>query len=162
MSEVNKIAKQIIICFEHNHKILICGNGGSAAQANHFAAELVNRMEKWRLPLPAISLSANTSIITAIANDSKFKYIFSRQIEALGKKGDILITLSTSGKSKNILEAIKITHYLGLKVISFPTNKELKSKTPQTQETHLHMIHEISREIEDYYMQDYTKLGGRD
>ena len=88
-------------------KILFCGNGGSAADSNHMAAEFVGRFEKDRKPLNAISLSSNISLITSIANDFGFEYIFSRQIEAIGNSGDVLIAISTSGTSKNIIEARK-------------------------------------------------------
>ena len=89
--------------FKSGNKLLLCGNGGSAADCNHIAAEFISRFQKERISLPAISLSANNSIITAIANDYSFDDVFSRQIEGLGKKNDVLIAISTSGKSKNIL-----------------------------------------------------------
>ncbi|GAI19876.1 unnamed protein product, partial [marine sediment metagenome] len=90
------------------NKILIFGNGGSAAQAQHFAAELVNKFLKIRSPIRAIALTTDTSGLTSIANDTSFDYVFSRQIEALGDKGDVAIGLSTSGKSPNVIEAIKV------------------------------------------------------
>ena len=90
------------------NKILICGNGGSAADAQHFAAELIVRYENERKSIPAIALTTDSSIITACANDYSYDKIFSRQIEALGTHGDILIGISTSGNSKNILQAFKV------------------------------------------------------
>lgn len=102
-----KAANLIQDAFLKGNKILLCGNGGSASDCNHIAAEFVSRFQKERISLPAISLSANNSIITAIANDYSFDDVFSRQIEGLGKKDDILIAISTSGKSKNIIKAIE-------------------------------------------------------
>ena len=99
--------KIILLKLRKGGKLIIFGNGGSAADAQHFATELVVRLKKNRKAIPAISLSTDTSAITAIGNDFNFKYIFSRQIEALGKKHDIAIAISTSGKSENILFALK-------------------------------------------------------
>ena len=104
--EITIAANFISKSFKKNKKLLICGNGGSASDAQHFAAELVGRFKKDRTSLPAISLNTDTSAITAIANDYDYKMIFSRQIEGLGYKGDILLVISTSGNSKNIKEAI--------------------------------------------------------
>ena len=91
--------------FENGKKILICGNGGSAADAQHFAAELIGRFKKNRKSLPAIALNTDTSSITAISNDFDFSKVFSRQIEGLGNQGDVLFAISTSGESKNVLNA---------------------------------------------------------
>lgn len=99
-----KIALKVI---KKNKKIIFCGNGGSAAEAQHFATELVVRFKKNRKALPSLSLTTDTSAITAIGNDFSFNKIFSRQLEALGNKGDLLILLSTSGNSKNLIEAVK-------------------------------------------------------
>ena len=100
--------KLYLEAFKKNNKLLICGNGGSASDAQHFSAELVGRFKKDRVSLPAIALNTDTSSITAIANDYDYKMVFSRQIEGLGQKGDILLAISTSGNSQNIKEAIKI------------------------------------------------------
>ena len=109
----NKDHKEIILAanlisksFKKNRKILVCGNGGSASDAQHFAAELVGRFKKNRVSLPAIALNTDTSAITAIANDYSYKMIFARQIEGIGLKGDILLAISTSGNSENIVKAI--------------------------------------------------------
>ena len=111
---IKKSNKDIIVAskiiseaFKKNNKLLICGNGGSASDAQHFSAELVGRFKKDRVSLPALALNTDTSSITAIANDYDYKMVFSRQIEGLGQKGDILLAISTSGNSKNIKEAIK-------------------------------------------------------
>ena len=105
-SEIISAAGLISNSFKKNKKLLICGNGGSASDAQHFAAELIGRFKKNRISLPAIALNTDTSAITAIANDYDYELIFSRQIEGLGAKGDILLVISTSGNSKNIKEAI--------------------------------------------------------
>ena len=98
---------KIISALQKNNKILICGNGGSAADAQHFSSELICKYEKKRKSLPALSLSTDPSTVTAISNDYGYKYLFSRQIEGLGNKGDILILITTSGNSKNLIEAAK-------------------------------------------------------
>jgi len=104
------------------HKIFIFGNGGSASQAQHFAAELVNKFLKVRSPLPAISLTTDTSALTSIANDFSFDLVFSRQIEALGEKGDMAIGLSTSGNSPNMISALEAARKKGLKTIAITGN----------------------------------------
>ena len=103
--EIILAAKLLVKTIKKKNKILICGNGGSASDAQHFASELVGRFKKDRQSFPAISLSTDTSAITAIANDYDFKNIFSRQIEGIGNQGDVLFAISTSGNSKNIIEA---------------------------------------------------------
>lgn len=142
----------LLRCFGQGNKLLVCGNGGSAAMSQHFVGELVNKFFKIRKALPAISLCADITTITAIANDFGFENIFSRQIEAIGEKGDILLTMSTSGTSVNILKAIEQAKKLEMEIIQFPTNKELNLLTPQTQEKHLQMLHEISKEVEAHFI----------
>jgi len=100
-------AEYISMAFKNNRKLMLCGNGGSAADAQHIAAEFVNRFNIDRHPLPAMALTTDTSIITSIANDYSYEEVFSKQIQALGLKGDILLAISTSGNSKNILTAIR-------------------------------------------------------
>jgi D-sedoheptulose 7-phosphate isomerase len=104
----------LVACITSGHKILIFGNGGSAADAQHIAAEFVNRFQIERPPLAAIALTTNTSIITSIGNDYHFDEIFSKQINALGKKDDIAIGISTSGKSKNVIQAIHAAGKIGM------------------------------------------------
>ena len=99
-------------------KFLICGNGGSAADAQHFAAEMTGRFEKERMELAAIALTTDTSALTAIGNDYGFDHIFSKQVRALGRTGDVLVGISTSGNSGNVIEAIKAAHQNGMKVIA--------------------------------------------
>jgi D-sedoheptulose 7-phosphate isomerase len=107
-------ARQMATCFAAGHKILVFGNGGSAADAQHITGEFVNRFMIERRPLPAISLTTDTSILTAIGNDYSFDEIFLKQVRALGKKGDIAWGISTSGQSKNVLIAMKEAKDLGL------------------------------------------------
>ena len=99
-------------------KIMACGNGGSAADSQHFAAELLNRFERERAPLAAIALTTDTSTLTSIANDYRYEEVFSKQVRALGKKGDVLLAISTSGNSPNVMEAIKVAHEIGVTVVA--------------------------------------------
>lgn len=104
-------------CYAAGGKVLACGNGGSAADAQHFVAELVVKMGRERASLPAISLSSDPSIVTACANDFGYERVFARQIEGLGRPGDVLVALSTSGRSPNVLRAIEVAHRQGLRVV---------------------------------------------
>lgn len=104
---INLIAERIVSSIKDGGKILIAGNGGSAADAQHIAAELVNRFLMERHPLPAIALTTDTSILTSISNDYSYEQVFSRQVEALGKEGDVFLAISTSGTSPNILKALE-------------------------------------------------------
>ncbi len=117
VSTIELIAKEIISCLKNGHKVILFGNGGSAADSQHLAAELVGRFQKERRPLAAISLNVNTSVITALANDYGYEYVFARQIEALAGAGDITIGISTSGKAKNVITAIKKAKQMNIKTI---------------------------------------------
>ncbi len=101
-----------------NGKILACGNGGSAADAQHFAAELVNRFEMERPPLAAVALTTDSSILTSIANDYDFTQVFSKQVRALGQQGDVLLAISTSGNSANVIEAIHAAHEREMRIVA--------------------------------------------
>ncbi|HEY2338512.1 MAG TPA: phosphoheptose isomerase [Burkholderiales bacterium] len=103
-------------------KVLACGNGGSAADAQHFAAELVNRFEMERPPLAAVALTTDSSNLTSIANDYAWVQVFSKQVRALGRRGDVLLAISTSGNSANVIEAIGAAHELGLRVVALTGN----------------------------------------
>jgi len=113
-----RAAQCLAHCLSHEGKILVCGNGGSAADAQHFAAELVNRFERERPGLPAIALTTDSSAMTAIANDYAFTEVFARQIHALGKGGDVLLAISTSGHSANITAAVQAAHTCGMPVVA--------------------------------------------
>jgi D-sedoheptulose 7-phosphate isomerase len=144
-------------CLQKNHKILTCGNGGSAGQAQHFSSELVNRFEKERRGLAAIALTTDTSALTSIANDYAYEKIFSRQVEALGQPGDVLLAITTSGNSFNIVNAIDMAHTQGVLVVLLTgrdggkAERQLKENdtairvsaqsTARIQEVHLLVIH---------------------
>ena len=141
-----KIVEQIIECFKNGNKVLICGNGGSAAMASHMAAEFVGIYEN-KKTLPAIVLN-DVAVITAIANDLGYEYIFSRQVEALGKKGDILIVFSTSGKSENTIKAIYQAILEGMDIVDMP---RIKGTTQEIQENQLHLTHQICKLVKQYF-----------
>ena len=108
LSQIESAAKSMLDCYQSGHKVLLAGNGGSAADAQHLAAELVNRFRFDHIGLPAIALSTDTSILTSIGNDYGYDFLFSRQIAAQGSAGDVFIGISTSGNSKNILQALSV------------------------------------------------------
>lgn len=114
MQMVDACGQVLLASLKAGHKILVCGNGGSAADAQHFAAELTGRFETQRRALPAIALTTDTSALTAIGNDFGFDEIFSRQVEALGNVGDCLVAISTSGHSKNVIQAVTLAKAQGL------------------------------------------------
>ncbi|MBI5593641.1 MAG: SIS domain-containing protein [Deltaproteobacteria bacterium] len=115
--EILRAARELTATIESGKKILICGNGGSAADAQHFAAELVGRFEKERASYPALALTTDSSALTAIGNDYGFDRVFSRQVEGLGQKGDTLVVISTSGNSPNICEAVRKAVLMGMQTI---------------------------------------------
>ena len=146
-------------CLRAGGKIMACGNGGSAADAQHFAAELIGRFERERQELAAIALTTDTSILTAVGNDYSYDEIFSKQVRGLGKKGDILIGISTSGNSKNVVKAIEAAKKMGIKIIALTGNGGGKiaslldaddihlcapsTRTARIQETHLVLLHAL-------------------
>lgn len=158
-------AKILIKALRDNKKILICGNGGSAADSQHFAAELTGRYKRERKGLCAIALSTDTSALTAIGNDYGYEYVFSRQVEALAMQGDILIGISTSGNSQNIINAFEVANKLGCVTISLSGKdggivKNLcdyslvvpSDDTPRIQEIHILCIHILCEIIEQSMM----------
>ena len=162
--EILKSAEICLLTIKKKNKIIFCGNGGSAADSQHLAAELVGKFLKKRKALPALALNTNSSIITSIGNDINFEYIFSRQIEALGNKNDVLFAITTSGRSKNVLNAIMVAKKLGLKIILLTSiNCKIKSsrnlfviKAPATrvdriQEMHITIGHLICEHIENNF-----------
>jgi D-sedoheptulose 7-phosphate isomerase len=116
--QIVEMAQQIIDCYRRGGKVLFCGNGGSAADAQHLAAELVGRFGKGLPPLSAIALTTDTSVLTCLSNDYSFDEVFAKQVEAHGRRGDILVGISTSGKSENVLRAIGRARDLGLFTIA--------------------------------------------
>jgi len=116
---ISEISNVIIQCFKQGHKVLLCGNGGSAADAQHIAAEFINRFRFERPALPAIALTTDSSILTCVGNDSSFELVFSRQVEALAQRGDVLVGISTSGASINVLNALDAARTKGVTTIGF-------------------------------------------
>lgn len=157
--EIFKAVELIKEAFKNGKKVLFCGNGGSASDSNHLACEFISKFKKIRHSLPSISLSANNSIISAIGNDFSFDDVFLRQVEGLGNVGDVLIGISTSGKSKNILKALETAKNKGLKTI-FLTGKngfyeadctiQAPSEiTAEIQEMHIFIGHFICEMVEN-------------
>ncbi|MDP8211885.1 MAG: D-sedoheptulose 7-phosphate isomerase [Candidatus Zapsychrus exili] len=166
-ANVDKIvlaSSEIIKALKKKNKIIFFGNGGSAADSQHIAAEFIGRFQKERRALAAIALTTDTSILTALGNDYSFDIVFSRQIEGLGKKGDIAFGISTSGNSKNVIEAIKKAKKLGLKTISLTGCNGGKlakltdiciiaasKNTARVQESHSCIIHAICELVENQF-----------
>jgi len=159
---ISQVSKSIINCYKQGGKVLFCGNGGSSADAQHLAAELTGRFYKDREPFFAESLSVNTSYLTAVSNDYSYDIVFSRLVKAFGRPGDILISLSTSGKSKNIIEAIKMANSLDMVTITLTgfndsdssklsdvTIKVPSTDTPRIQECHMLIGHIICEIVEN-------------
>ena len=158
-------SKAVSVCvnsLKRNKKIIIFGNGGSAADAQHIATELTVRFSKNRKALAAIAITTDTSTLTAIGNDFGFEYLFARQIQALGNKGDLLVSISTSGNSRNIINAINTANILGINTLSLLGGfggeaKKISKKsilvpsksTARIQEMHILIIHIICEMIED-------------
>ena len=115
---IAEAAERMVQCLKRDGKILACGNGGSAADSQHFAAELVNRFEMERPPLAAIALTTDSSILTSIGNDYDFEQVFSKQVRAFGHGNDILLAISTSGNSRNVIAAIDAAHEAGMTVVA--------------------------------------------
>lgn len=146
-------------CLRAGAKVMACGNGGSAADAQHFAAELIGRFERERQEMAAIALTTDTSILTAVGNDYSYDEVFSKQVRGLGKEGDILLGISTSGNSKNVVKAIEAAKKLGIKIIALTGNGGGKiaqlldkddihlcapsTRTARIQETHLVLLHAL-------------------
>ena len=143
-----QIAQKIIECFTRGGKLLIFGCGGSASMSQHWAAEFINKFEYDRLPLPAIALTTDTSILTSISNDSDFTNVFSKQIQALAKISDIAIGISTSGKSKVVLNAFETAERIGVDVIDLP---RVGKTTAKIQEYQLKLMHDITRIVEKHF-----------
>ncbi len=166
LQTIEKVSAATLQALKAGNKVLFCGNGGSAADAQHLAAEFSGRFYINRKALPAEALHCNTSYLTAVANDYSFDVIYSRIIEGIGNKGDVLIGLSTSGNSKNIIEAFRSAKEAGMITIAFTgeTGGAMKEKvdylinipsanTPRIQESHIMVGHIICEWVEQEYFQ---------
>lgn len=162
LDQIQQVADAIIACYQNDKKVLIAGNGGSAADAQHFAGELVSKFYFDRPGLSAFSLSTDTSVLTAIGNDYGYHKSFARQIQANGKKGDIFIGISTSGNSENIVLATKCAKEQGILTVALVGQKQCllddladicikvpSMVTPNIQESHLMIYHIICAIVED-------------
>ena len=161
---VAEAVETMTACLLDNGKILVCGNGGSAADAQHFAAELVNRFEMERPPLAAVALTTDSSVLTSIGNDYDFVQVFAKQVRALGQTGDVLLGISTSGDSPNVLAAIAAAHEREMRVVALtgrgggkiaealsPNDVHLcvpADRTARIQEIHLLVLHCLSDGID--------------
>jgi D-sedoheptulose 7-phosphate isomerase len=170
LATARSIAAAIIAALRAGNKLLIIGNGGSAADAQHIAAEIIGRYKQERSAYAAIALTTDTSALTAIANDYGFESVFARQLEGLGRRGDVLLALSTSGRSPNILAALRSARERGLVTIGFTgANGEALGElcdhllvapsddTPVVQQIHLAVAHGICDEIEQTMMRETSK-----
>ena len=164
IEEIRVVADICKNALDKGHKILFCGNGGSAADAQHLAAELVGRFVKERESLAAIALTTDTSILTAVANDYSYDDVFSRQVAGLGQAGDVLIGISTSGNSKNVVKATELARQKGLKTVAFTGEGGGKlgalcdaviavpsKTTARIQEMHIMVGHIICEIVEEDY-----------
>jgi D-sedoheptulose 7-phosphate isomerase len=171
---VAKVSELLVEALDEGNKVLLFGNGGSAADAQHIAAEFVGRFAFDRPALPALALSVNTSCVTAIGNDYGFDVIFSRQIEALGRPGDVAIGISTSGNSQNVLRAVSVAKGMGLHTVGLTgcTGGKLKkavdycicvpsNETPRIQECHILIGHIISELVEETIFHDQQSCVSR-
>lgn len=161
VGEVARAAQLVASALRRGRKVLLCGNGGSAADAQHIAAELVGRFRRERRGLPAVALTADTSVVTALGNDYGFEEVFARQVDAAGQQGDVLVALSTSGNSRNVLRACEMARTKGLRVIGLTgaDGGQLKSlcdiclcvssrDTARVQEVHILLAHIICELVE--------------
>lgn|SRR5947207_4194032 len=166
-----KVSEVMVAAFEKGNKVLLFGNGGSAADAQHVAAEFVGRFAFDRPALPALALSVNSSCVTAISNDHGFDTVFSRQIEALGRAGDIAIGISTTGNSPNVLRGLVAASKMGIHTVALTgcTGGELKSvvdycicvpsnETPRIQECHILIGHIISELTEQTIFHEQSRV----
>ena len=158
---LNKVVIIVVEAFKAGNKVLLFGNGGSAADAQHLAAEFVNRFLIERPPLPAIALTTDTSILTSISNDYGFADSFSKQVKVLGKEGDVAIAISTSGSAANVIKAVKVAKEMGMKTVGLTGNDggELarvaevsivvdSTVTPRIQEVHITVGHVLCEMVD--------------
>lgn len=170
LDTVVEVSRLLADTFNTGNKLILFGNGGSANDASHIAGEFVNRLKKERPGLPAIALNTDMSVITAIANDYEFSEVFARQLKALAQEGDVVIAISTSGNSPNVLKAVDVAKKKKLKVIAFTGAKgdKLASKsdyafmipsdnTPRIQETHITLGHVLCQMVEEILFEAHRR-----
>ena len=157
------LASSVLETLQNGNKIILCGNGGSFADAQHLAAEFVSRFMRDRAPLPAIALGTNSSNLSAIGNDYGYRFVFARELSVIAQKGDLFIPISTSGKSENILEAVKVANEQGIKCVALTGENEsplsnqatsimVPSKiTAHIQECHITIGHFVCKFVEEKY-----------
>lgn len=150
---ISQAVELMFTALSNGNKILACGNGGSAADCQHFAAELVGRFERERLPLPALALTTDTSIMTAVGNDYSFHEIFSKQVQAFGQSGDVLLALSTSGNSGNVLAAVEAALERDMRVVAL-TGKGggAIGKLLSDADVHICVPHERTARIQEVHL----------
>ncbi|MCL2131511.1 MAG: D-sedoheptulose 7-phosphate isomerase [Lentimicrobiaceae bacterium] len=161
LQKIENAADAIVIAYQHNKKVLLAGNGGSAADAQHIAAEFSGRFYFDRQPLPAEALHVNTSFLTAVANDYSYDEVYARMLKASGEKGDVFIGISTSGNSGNIIKAVEVARQKGMFIVCFTGESGGKMKdccdcllnvpssdTPRIQEAHITVAHIICEFVE--------------
>ncbi|MBI5741815.1 MAG: D-sedoheptulose 7-phosphate isomerase [Nitrospirae bacterium] len=170
IDSIVEVSKLIADCFSKGGKLLLFGNGGSSSDASHIAGEFVNRFTKDRPPFPALALNTDTAVLTSISNDYDFSEIFARQMKAFGQEGDVVIAISTSGNSPNVLKAIEVAKKKKIKTIAFTGAKgdKLASRadyvfavpsavTPRIQETHITLGHVICQTVEEILFESHRK-----
>ena len=152
-AELARAGQALALALKGGRKVLSCGNGGSAADSQHFAAEMVGRFERERAGLPGIALTTDTSALTAIANDYDFDRVFSRQVEALGQPGDFLLAISTSGNSKNVIEAIKAAQAKGMATIAL-TGRDggAMARMLRPDDFHLNVAHPRTMRVQEIHL----------
>lgn len=159
---LEKISGMVLRALKSGKKVLLCGNGGSAADAQHISAEFIGRFKRERKSLPAIALTTDTSILTSLANDYDFESVFRRQVEGLGRKGDVLIAISTSGNSRNVIEAVHAAKRAGIQTVGLTGEaggqlaKEANvcycaasRETARVQEMHITALHAVCEAVEE-------------
>ncbi|RJQ54724.1 MAG: SIS domain-containing protein [Nitrospiraceae bacterium] len=165
-----EVSKLIADCFSKGGKLLLFGNGGSSSDASHIAGEFVNRFTKDRPPFPAIALNTDMAVLTSISNDYDFSEVFARQMKAFAQEGDVVIAISTSGNSPNVLKAIDVAKKKKIKTVAFTGSKgdKLASRTdyvfavpsavtPRIQETHITLGHVICQTVEEILFESHRK-----